>query len=272
MPNPDGNKVDDLRVLILEDSPVDAELVERTLRKDGFTLTAKRVEARDTFTAALDELKPDVVLADFRLPNFDGLSALILVRKSFPELPFIVVTGVLNDEAAVELIKAGANDYVLKDRMSRLPSAVRRAVQEAAKAAELQIQKEATRVAELRLQSIATYAHDAIIMIDPQGVVTFWNSAAERIFGYSSAEALGADLHHLVAPNSDAPYAAHGLANFAKSGTGPVVGKTREVTATSKSGIPLRVELSISAVQLDGKWSSIGVVRDLHERPNLVQL
>ncbi|WP_253710623.1 PAS domain S-box protein [Bradyrhizobium sp. WD16] len=259
-------------MLILEDSPADAELMERTLRKDGLAIATRRVETRETFTAALDEFKPDIVLADFKLPNFDGFSALILAHEKSPDLPLIIVTGVLNDEAAVDLIKSGANDYVLKDRLSRLSSAVSRALSEAANAAALRKQKEATRAAEARLGAIANYAHDAIITMDSEGVVTFWNPAAERIFGYSSAEAVGSHLHRLVAAPGDLPYVVHGLADFAKTGTGPMVGTPREVTALKKGGTPFRVELSISAVKLDGKWSSIGVVRDLQERPKLIQL
>ena len=121
----------ELRILHLEDAPEDAELVERQLRHNGFPFVLRHAANRDEFVRALDEFHPDVILADYSLPNFDGLSAVRMVREKDPDLPIIVVTGILGDEAAVSMVKAGANDYVLKDRLARLGSAVERAVLEA---------------------------------------------------------------------------------------------------------------------------------------------
>jgi sigma-B regulation protein RsbU (phosphoserine phosphatase) len=105
--------------------------VERHLRQNGFPFIVQLAATRNAFTRALDEFHPDVVLADYSLPDFDGLSAVRLVRERDPDLPVILVTGVLGDESAVNLIKAGASDYVLKDRLARLGPAVERAVLEA---------------------------------------------------------------------------------------------------------------------------------------------
>jgi sigma-B regulation protein RsbU (phosphoserine phosphatase) len=121
----------DLRILHLEDTDSDAELVEKHLRKAGVRCILERVDTRDGFVKALEEFHPDVLLADYSLPHFDGLAAIQLVRTKDPDLPIIVVTGMLGDEAAVSVIKAGANDYVLKDRLARLATAVERAVEEA---------------------------------------------------------------------------------------------------------------------------------------------
>jgi serine phosphatase RsbU (regulator of sigma subunit)/anti-sigma regulatory factor (Ser/Thr protein kinase) len=120
-----------LRILHLEDASADAELVERQLRAAGFPLIVQPVATQEAFERALDEFQPDVVLADYSLPDFDGLSAVQLARQKDPDLPVILVTGALGDEAAVSAIKAGANDFVLKDRLARLGSAVERAVEEA---------------------------------------------------------------------------------------------------------------------------------------------
>jgi sigma-B regulation protein RsbU (phosphoserine phosphatase) len=121
----------DLRILHLEDVPTDAELVRRQLRDARFPFILRHAANRDEFVRALEDFHPDVILADYSLPDFDGLSAIQLARKMDPDLPIIVVTGVLGDEAAVSMIKAGANDYVLKDRLARLGPAVERAVLEA---------------------------------------------------------------------------------------------------------------------------------------------
>ncbi len=118
----------ELRVLMLEDTPSDADLAERELRKAGIAFTSLRVESRDAFIRALDEFRPDIVLSDYKLPNFDGRAALEIVRRDYSEVPVVMVTGALSDIEAVDLIHAGARDYVLKDRLARLAPAVQRAL------------------------------------------------------------------------------------------------------------------------------------------------
>ncbi|MGA8148338.1 MAG: SpoIIE family protein phosphatase [Gallionellaceae bacterium] len=114
----------ELRILMLEDTPSDAELAERELRNAGIAFTSMRVDRRESFVHALEEFHPDIVLSDYKLPDFDGVTALQMVRRDHPEIPVIMVTGALTDIEAVELIHAGAKDYVLKDRMARLAPAV----------------------------------------------------------------------------------------------------------------------------------------------------
>src|SRR6202023_4376873 len=116
----------ELKILMLEDVPEEAEVLQRELHKSGLKFVARRVQTRLAFAAALEEFAPDLVLPDSRLPAFDGRTALQMVRQKDPLLPVIMVTGALGDEAAVEFLIAGASDYVLKDRLARLAPAVRR--------------------------------------------------------------------------------------------------------------------------------------------------
>ncbi len=125
------NRAKPLRILHLEDDPSDAVLVQRELDKAGLRFTAERVETREDFARALDDCAPDIILADYHLPGFDGLAALAIAQERCPEAPFVFVTGVLGDERAVETLKRGADDYILKDRMSRLGPAVLRALDDA---------------------------------------------------------------------------------------------------------------------------------------------
>ena len=114
-----------LRILILEDAPADAELSQRELRRAGLRFEALRVDTRAAFERALQDFEPDLVLSDFSMPAaFDGLSALGLTRERSPDLPFIFVSGTIGEDRAVEAMKRGATDYVLKDRPQRLPFAV----------------------------------------------------------------------------------------------------------------------------------------------------
>jgi len=120
----------ELKILMLEDVPEEAEWVERELRKSGLVFTARRVQTQGAFTSAVEEFAPDLILADSALPGFNGRAALEWVKLRYPRIPVIMVTGALGDEAAVELLIAGASDYVLKDRLARLASAVQRVLRE----------------------------------------------------------------------------------------------------------------------------------------------
>jgi len=130
-------KSEEIRLLILEDSETDAELIIRQLRDDGMVLSSKRVQTRDTFLKALDDYNPTLILADYTLPSFDGMSALSIALEKCHDIPFIFVSGTIGEERAVAVLKTGATDYVLKDKLHLLVPAVRRAQQEAGRKADL---------------------------------------------------------------------------------------------------------------------------------------
>jgi signal transduction histidine kinase len=120
-----------LRILMLEDEPTDAELEQRLLKRAGLDFTAVVVDTQETFEQQLDSFQPDVILSDYSLPGFSGQNALKLTRAQHPDVPFIFLSGALGDETAVELLRQGATDYVLKDRPARLAEVIQRAVGEA---------------------------------------------------------------------------------------------------------------------------------------------
>jgi len=113
-----------LKILILEDIPEDAGLVERMLRKEGLSFTLNRVDTQDEFIAGLRDMQPDVVLSDHMLPQFNSAQALKICRRAGLHIPFILVTGTVSEEFAVSCLKMGADDYILKANLSRLPSAI----------------------------------------------------------------------------------------------------------------------------------------------------
>jgi DNA-binding NtrC family response regulator len=125
------------RILILEDEAWDAELAQRLLTSAGFDLVAVVVDTRASFIEQLAAFRPDIILSDYHLPGFTGRDALMIAQEGYSDIPFIIWSGVLGDEAAVELIKQGATDYVLKDRPARLPSVIMRALSEAEQRANL---------------------------------------------------------------------------------------------------------------------------------------
>src|SRR3989338_209650 len=119
-----------LRILHVEDSPNDAKLVEATLQQEGIACDALRVETRADYISALEQSRFDLILGDYTMPGFDGLTALKIAQEKRPDVPFIFVSGTLGEDVAIEALKHGAVDYVLKDRLSRLVPCVKRALRQ----------------------------------------------------------------------------------------------------------------------------------------------
>jgi DNA-binding NtrC family response regulator len=125
------------RILILEDEDWDAALAQRLLVSAGLNFVAVVVDTKASFIEQMDAFPPDIILSDYHLPGFSGQEALKIAQERYPDTPFIIWSGVLGDDAAVELIKQGATDYVLKDRPARLPSVILRALAELEQRAQL---------------------------------------------------------------------------------------------------------------------------------------
>ncbi len=192
-----------LRVVVVEDSASDAELAIRELRKQGWTIDSRVVEDREPFLAALAEAAPDVVLCDFTLPRFDGLIALGLALERAPLVPFIVVTGSINEETAVECMKAGAWDYVLKDRLSRLGPAVASALEKARLARERVATQQALAESEARYRLIAENTADVIWTLDiTTRRFTYVSPSVMRLRGWTADEVMAQPLEAAMTPES----------------------------------------------------------------------
>ena len=171
-----------LRVLYLEDDIADAELARDTLELDGFVCDVTRVETEPGFRAALQQGGFDVILADYALPSFDGLSALKITLWQRSDLPFIFVSGTMGEEVAIEALKIGATDYVLKTRLSRLVPSVNRALREARERAELRRAEEALRRSEAYLAIAQSLSQTGSFGWDVASGEIFWSLETYRIF------------------------------------------------------------------------------------------
>lgn len=147
----------ELRILLLEDNAPHAELVEHFLRESGLKFSLVRVETRDGFEEQLQTRAPDMILSDYALPSFDGYAALAIAKKKAPNTPFIFVTGTMGEEVAIETLKNGATDYVLKTRLGRLGPAVQRALRESADRRERQRAEDKLRRSLDQLRALTTY-------------------------------------------------------------------------------------------------------------------
>jgi PAS domain S-box-containing protein len=183
-----------LQILHVEDNEDDALFTSKRLQADGIQCDIKRVETLDEFQKELDLGRMDIILCDFSMRGFDGFVALKAARQKCPDVPFIFLSGTIGEEKAVEALREGATDYIIKDRLSRLPASVKRALREAAEgAARRRMQERIREQAEL-----LDHARDAICLKDMQQTILYWNKSAERLYGWASREALGRNANELL--------------------------------------------------------------------------
>lgn len=153
----EGTTSRQLRILLLEDNAPHAELVEHFLRSSGLQFSIVRVETREAYLEQIERNPPDMILSDYALPSFDGYAALAIAKEKAPNIPFIFVTGTMGEEVAIETLKSGATDYVLKTRLARLGPAVQRALRETADRHERQRAEEKLRKSLDQLRALTTY-------------------------------------------------------------------------------------------------------------------
>ncbi|HYQ21960.1 response regulator [Stenotrophomonas sp.] len=198
-----------LRILMLEDSALDAELITAQLKRAGLNFEVERLWTRDAFIAAIDSDRFDVILADHVLPGFDGDAALDLARERAPHIPFIFVSGTLTEELAVQALTRGARDYVVKQRLQRLPDAIRRARQEATERGQLAQAKAALDESQAQLQQITDAVPALIAHLDTQHRYRFANKAfldwhgveLDSILGRSAEDISGAEAFANALPS-----------------------------------------------------------------------
>lgn len=190
-----------LNILILEDVPADADLIQHELRKAKLSFDARCVECETEFVRALDEAEPDVILSDFSLPQFSGLAALEILRDRKMRIPFVLVTGSQSEEVAVRCIKRGADDYILKESLKRLPSAVLGAIAKRKAEADRELAEQALRRSEDYFRTLIENSSDIITILNQKGKILFQSPSIERVLGYRPEELLDKNAFDLIHPN-----------------------------------------------------------------------
>lgn len=197
----------EIHILLVEDSAVDAELITRELVKSDLTHILKLVQSKDEFLKALEEFAPDIVLCDYSLPGFDAPEALKIVKKSYPEIPLIVISGTIGEDTAIDTMKFGAVDYIMKDRLVRLVPAVRRALEDAVLTSKRKhLEAELSLAKEEEFKTVFENAVDGILIVDMESKKFYrGNNSICRMLGYSpdEIENLGVLDIHL---EKDLPY------------------------------------------------------------------
>ncbi|MDE3076854.1 MAG: PAS domain S-box protein, partial [Chloroflexota bacterium] len=187
-----------LRVLVVEDSEDDTELLLFELRHAGFLLEHLRVDTRADMEAALDSRRWDIVICDYNLPRFSALAALEELHGRDLDLPFIILSGTIGEEAAVKAMKAGAHDYVMKGDTVRLIPALQRELREAGERTARRQAEQALAESEQRYRTMVDTANDAIIALDARGRITYVNARTPEMLGYELPELIGRRFAELV--------------------------------------------------------------------------
>jgi PAS domain S-box-containing protein len=258
---------EELRILLLEDVADDAELIKRELRKENINFVSRRVYTSDEYLRELAEFSPQVVVSDFTLGEFNALDALALLKEHAPDLPFVLVTGSQSEEVAVECLKEGADDYILKSNLSRLPAAVLGALKKKELDRERSKVEAALRRSEEHFRALIEYSSDVITIITRDGTISYESPALERVLGYQPDELIGRNAFDLIHP-ADVPIVVDALTRPAgRGGDSPPPHEPIEYRIRHKNG-SWRVLETLGANLLD-EPEVAGIVinsRDVTER------
>ena len=255
-PTADGRP---LRLLLVKDSAEDTDLLLLALSKGGLQPVWVRVESADELRASLVSGPWDAVISDYDLSGFGAPVALAVVRAADLDLPFIVLSGAVGEDAAVEMMRASANDYILKRDLTRLAPTVEREVREAGNR---RARRTADRAA-AHLAAVVESSDDAILSKTLDGVISTWNRAAERLYGWTAAEALGRNVSFLIPPDKSDEWAGH----LGQLRSGERVGYF-ETVRLHRDGHRIDVAMSMSAIRgPDGQMIGLSkTARDIRDR------
>lgn len=253
-----------IRILIVEDLPTDAELAQREINKSLDSCKYERVETREAFIEALDRFQPDLIVTDYSMPRFDGLAALKIALERTPMTPVIILTGALNEDTAVECMKAGATDYVIKEHIKRLSQAVVHALEEKRIRQERQNAEQALKESEVRYRTLVHTVPDLIYVVDLNGNITYASPSAIKYYGYTAShQMLGHKVAEWIHPDHHAKFKT--AMDVLKSGD---VLMNQEYALFSKEGKTFFGEVSASCMR-DDQGHPVGivaVVRDISDR------
>ena len=256
------NKI--LKILMVEDTASDAEIELMLLKRSGLKFESVVAMTKEDFLLHLDQFEPDLILADNTLPQFSATEALKIIRERSLHIPLILVTGTVSEEFAAGVMKLGADDYILKDRLARLPAAIEASLKKKKAEEQLRQQQKQNR---FKASLLATVGQ-AVVATDLNGVVTYWNNAAEKIYGWTAEEAIGNNVIGLT-PVSFPKRKGNEIMEYLKRGDS----WSGEILARKKDGSVFPAFLTDSPIcnQQGEMTGIIGVSTDISERKKTEQ-
>jgi len=253
--------IETLNILLVEDVESDAELVLFELKRAGLGYRSRRVDSETEFRSELEKFNPDLVVSDFSMPQFDGMTALEIVRAAHPDIPFIFVSGTIGESVAVEALKAGASDYVMKGNLARLGPAVRRELREAEVRRAGRAAEFAFRESEAKYRELIGQASDGIFLTDGAGNFQLVNPGFCQMHGYSEEELLRSKWT-LIYPDESRDRMERRFNRLREGGSDLI-----EDTVMRKDGSRFPAETSVKIL---ANGSVQGIVRDVTDRMRLV--
>ncbi|HEX3577870.1 MAG TPA: PAS domain S-box protein, partial [Thermoanaerobaculia bacterium] len=254
-----------IQLLLLEDTPADAELIFREIKRAALDVAVRRVDTENDFRQQLAASDIDVILADYSLPSFDGEAALKIAHELVPEIPFIFVSGSIGEERAIAALHNGATDYILKDRLSRLGPAVRRALEERKQLNERRHAEQEIRESEARFRSVAQSAADAILLTESDCTIIFANERAAAMFQTPAQELVGRNAEDVVAASVRTEVEAVFLRMVSIDPREPA-SLTMATVGVRRDGTEFPMEISASTWTRDGRTFLTKILRDVSSR------
>jgi len=251
-----------LSVLLVEDNPADAELCLRALDKSQFEIRCDLVKTADEFIDRLRDATYDVILSDYNLGNWTGMDALDLLRKEECDVPLILVTAALGDETAIECVERGVADYVLKDRLDRLPAVISKVLEEKGRRYERRCADRSLQENEAKFRALAE-AIPTAVFIEQGTLCRYVNRAAECVTGYAREELLSMNFWSLILPSSRkalTQQAANRTENDEQSAS------RYETRITAKNGQVRWLDVTVGALRMDGKLAALISAVDITDR------
>ena len=255
-----------LRLLIVEDSVDDALLAVRELKRAGYEVIFERVETASEMLTALEQNTWDLVIADYSLPKFSGIGALELLKSTGLDIPFVIISGSIGEDVAVDVMKSGAHDYIMKGNVKRLVPSIERELRDAEARRRQRQAEEALHDSEARKAAIFDSSLDSIISIDHAGRIIEFNPQAEKTFGYRRDDVIGQPMAELIIPPSLRSRHREALARYLATGTGSVIGRRVELTGMRSDGSEFPVELSLTSISTKTQPMFTAYLRDLTEQ------
>ena len=256
---------EEVRVLILEDVELDAELIKTQLRREGLQFVSRIVETEKEYVKELEEFKPHVILADHSLPQFDGITAMNIAQEIAPSTPFIFVSGKIGEDFAVEMLKEGATDYVLKNNLSKLPHAVKRALKESKEQMEKISAENALKEREEKYRTLFDYFPNYVVVLDLDGRIIEINNAAASLSPYSRENLIGKHFNEFDFIMGDDTHVYQEY--FMRFQEDNEIIESFEATLVSQDGKIHTMEILPTTLKKDGQIFAVQVIaRDITER------
>ena len=251
-----------LRVLMVEDSESDAALIVRQLQKANYIVEYERVETSNRMEAALADRSWDFIFSDYTMPQFDAFSALKILQETGQDIPFIVISGTIGEETAVEIMRSGAHDYLMKDKLARLAPVVKREIDETRARKERRLTERALRESEARIRALVETARDVIFTLTPDGKITTLNPSFQALTGWPTTEWIGRPFEGLLVPE-DVPKALERIRKIIAGEPGRVT----ELRIQTKDRGVIHTELITTQHLQNGELIELlGIARDITER------